>query len=746
MAETEKLDVEAVAAPKSAKSDSLAVKGLYFGEVEQSFQESTYYPDSQKKPYNPDPLVMKDYTYGVYEEMLQDDQVDVALNLKKDLVIGSGWHIQHEDENVRTELEESLSDDCDRPFSEILRDMLQAYEYGFSLSEKLFYTKIDGQLALKDIKPRHPSSWLIHTDEHGNVFRYEQRGPKNSIDLNPDAIIHYKNNEQFQNPYGRSDLYSAYQAWITKRHITRFYAVFLENAAGAKPVAKYDRKAPQAAVDAIFTAIKSFQTKTAMAIPKDFEVEFLEAKNNGESYTKGINLFNMFIGRALFIPDLLGFSGSETGGGSFSLGKEQIGLFYKHINRRREILENLIDKHIMRPLAVYNYGVMDKYPKFKFNPLSDDDAKMQAEMWIKGVQGAGWNPTIEEVNHFRRLIKFPESEELEMKAQLLAEQQGDNPEGEEENEEAGTDKEKDGDDDSKGKGKAGDKEASEDAKEDASKKEFALKLDTLKGDYHRKTNFKLADQILKTTLAKIKTEAEPIIDDIFEDLYDQMQKKKIIQTQNLERAESLELKYTKKMQIILKKNFRRLYQDAQAMAQTEVKKSDFGSNIPADEFLNFIEQETYKYIGKWSYDLMDTTKNELIRAIKDGLPLSNVIGVLDTKGRHLTETSLERYARTKVTEVFNRGRMEYFDSTGVVEAYQYSAILDDVTSDICGNLHGLTFAKEDAPCPPLHFNCRSVLVPITRFEKWSADKATNSGQGVDKFLEKNVTDKGFSVF
>ena len=90
--------------------------------------------------------------------------------------------------------------------------------------------------------------------------------------------------------------------------------------------------------------------------------------------------------------------------------------------------------------------------------------------------------------------------------------------------------------------------------------------------------------------------------------------------------------------------------------------------------------------------------------------------------------------------------MEYFDATGVVEAYQYSAILDDVTSEICGNLHGLTFPKGESPVPPMHFNCRSVLVPITRFESWSADKTTNSGQNLDKFLEKNVTDKGFAVY
>jgi SPP1 gp7 family putative phage head morphogenesis protein len=718
------LKVEAMspaAKPKAAKSDA-EVPDLFTGTIEQSFQVSPYYPDSFKKPYNPDPLVMKDHTYGQYEQMLEDDQVDVALNLKKDLVIGSGWHIQTDDEEVKLELEETLSDETERPLSEVLQDMLQAYEFGFSLSEKVFKKLPDGKLALRDIKPRHPSTWLIHTDDHGNVTRYEQRGPKGSIDVEPQALIHYVNNQRFQNPYGRSDLYSAYQAWVTKRHITRFYAIFLENAAGPKPVAKYDRKAPQSVVDDIFNAIKKFQTKTALAIPKEFEMEFLETKSNGEAYIKGINLFNMFIGRALFIPDLLGFSGAETGGGSFSLGKEQIGLFFKHIFRRREIIERIMDQHVIRPMCIYNYGLMDKYPKFKFNPLSEEDGIKHAEIWIKGVQGVGWNPTPEEVNHFRRLLKFPESDDVEMKAEIMAEMTGGAP--------------KDGDEKDSAK---------EESAPPPKKKEFALRLDSLKGSYHKKTDFKIADQLLKGTVARIRQETAPIVEDIFEDLYDQIQKKKIIQTQDLERADSIQLKHLKKLQLVFKKQWRRLYQDAEAMAKTEVKKSDFAANIPNDEFLDFLEQETYKYVGDWAYDVTKNAKNTLIQAIKDGNPLSSVISVLDDKGKTLSDTSLERYARTKTTEVFNRGRMAYFDSTGVVAGYQYAAILDDATSEICSNLNGRTFEKGDAPTPPLHFNCRSVMVPITRFEEFTADTKTNDGQSIEKFLEKNVEDKGFAV-
>ncbi len=729
--------VAPLASSKTAKSDATVMKNLYFGQQEKSFQESPYYPDSLKKPYNPDPLIMRDTTYKIYEDMLDDDQVNVALDLKKDLVIGSGWHINFEDEDVKREIEESLNTEPDRPFSEILQDILQAYDFGFSLSEKIFKNSIDGQLALKDIKPRHPSTWLIHSDEHGNVTRFEQRGPKGSVDVNPDSLIHYVNNQRYQNPYGRSDLKAAYQAYLTKRHITRFYAIFLENAAGAKPVAKYDRRASQAVVDDVFEAIKKFQTKTAMVIPKEFEMEFLEAKSNGEAYIKGINLFNMFIGRALFIPDLLGFSGSETSGGSHSLGKEQVELFYKHIFRRREILERIINQHVIRPMCVYNYGLMDSYPQFKFNPLSDEDAVKQSELWIKGVQGAGWQPTPEEINHFRSMVKFPISDDVLLKSDVAHQQAM----------EAGG-LEQDADDEMKASKmpSKGNMMGSKGADDAGKKKAFALALSTLPGAYKKKVDFKLADSMLKSFVKKIIAETEPIVEDMFEDLYDQLAKKKVIEKQDLSRIDALKLFGLKKLQLILKRNFRRLYSDAKDIAKTEVRKekTDYEANIPSDEFLSFVEQETYKYIGDYSYSITKLAKDKIIQAIKDGMPLSSVVGILDDDGKKLSDVSLERYARTKTTEVFNRGRMEYFESTGIVAAYQYSAILDDVTSEICGELNGLIFNKEDAPVPPLHFNCRSILVPITKYEDHSIDKVTNSGQNVDKFITENVTDNGFS--
>jgi hypothetical protein len=92
----------------------------------------------------------------------------------------------------------------------------------------------------------------------------------------------------------------------------------------------------------------------------------------------------------------------------------------------------------------------------------------------------------------------------------------------------------------------------------------------------------------------------------------------------------------------------------------------------------------------------------------------------------------------------NKGRLEFFESTGVVDGYQYSAILDDRTTPICEGLHGKKFKKGTQPIPPLHFNCRSLLIPITMFEEFSPDKKVGK-VNIETFIDDNKG-KGFSKF
>jgi SPP1 gp7 family putative phage head morphogenesis protein len=73
--------------------------------------------------------------------------------------------------------------------------------------------------------------------------------------------------------------------------------------------------------------------------------------------------------------------------------------------------------------------------------------------------------------------------------------------------------------------------------------------------------------------------------------------------------------------------------------------------------------------------------------------------------------------RTMTTGFYNGGRAQMMYEVGdFVQYVQYSAILDDRTTDRCARLNGTIMRKDgnfEKIEPPLHYNCRSVILPIT---------------------------------
>ena len=74
-----------------------------------------------------------------------------------------------------------------------------------------------------------------------------------------------------------------------------------------------------------------------------------------------------------------------------------------------------------------------------------------------------------------------------------------------------------------------------------------------------------------------------------------------------------------------------------------------------------------------------------------------------------------RLARTEVNYVVNQSTLDLYKEDGI-KYYEYAAILDSRTSNICRNLDNKKFKVSNAQVgvnyPPMHVLCRSTTVPI----------------------------------
>lgn len=669
---------------------------------------SSYYSDSYEFPWNPD-ILARGNNYRVYDEMRDDDQVKSAISFKKDIVVNAGWRIVCDKPEISDFITQSLMERLDegetgKTFDDVLRDMLSAYEYGFSIAEPVYTLRSDNRYEYKSIKVRPPHSFRFKLDRFGNILEIIQATDQNELSLDPQKFLHHVYQQEFGNPYGKSDLKAAHPAWVAKKFFMRFFAVYVERFASPTVVGKYKPTADANEAQRFHNMIKTIQNATTLAIPEDFMVEFIQAQRDAsDAYVKGLDMFNMWISRAILVPDLLGISGSKTAGGSYSLGETQFKMFLGTIEKDRKSLSRKITLKLIRPLVRANFG---DYPvDFEFLPVTEKDELEYSKVWSEFIRARIVTPNEDEINHFRRSVKFPEGPVTIETPE---------PVDDEETPEKWKDKDKK------------DEKAEEDDKE---KKEFSVSTFREKNRYETLINFTDIRKALDTSEDQITPRLRSAGKVIFKDFVDQVRSTGLIRRFEPEKINKLQPRFLRDMNLLFKDHFTGLFKKSYEQARKELFPNSTRrfaeAELLPEEFIDIVQAEAFKMVGDYSTRITDKGRNVLVNGIKAGLPENQIVSAMLEEMESASEKWLSTVIRTKTTEMFNEARKSYWENDPIakeiVEAFEFSAIMDERTSDVCQELDGQVFEKGgfiDRVTPPLHFNCRSLLVPITKYQDY----------------------------
>lgn len=103
--------------------------------------------------------------------------------------------------------------------------------------------------------------------------------------------------------------------------------------------------------------------------------------------------------------------------------------------------------------------------------------------------------------------------------------------------------------------------------------------------------------------------------------------------------------------------------------------------------------------------------SDMVRAIRGTRESGYTDGIL----QGYTTTSAQTMARTITNGVSNATQQEFYKANAkLIDHEVFTATLDGRTSTICASLDGEAFDVGDGPVPPLHPNCRSLRVPVTK--------------------------------
>ena len=150
--------------------------------------------------------------------------------------------------------------------------------------------------------------------------------------------------------------------------------------------------------------------------------------------------------------------------------------------------------------------------------------------------------------------------------------------------------------------------------------------------------------------------------------------------------------------------------------------SEWHAIIPEDA-VEWLKGYTPTLAGVLQKDVLEKVREVVRDSMTQGTSLTQRVKDLqdaEPKIAEMAKRRVEAIARTEVTRADTMGHIIAMKSNPDVLGVEFSAILDSRTTDICESRHGLVMKIDDPKLPyntpPLHVNCRSILLPATIYE------------------------------
>jgi SPP1 gp7 family putative phage head morphogenesis protein len=700
----------------------------FAGEIGYAF--SNLYSASDFPRYNPDSLLTFKGN-AIYDKMLTDDQVKAVLLFKQYAVISRDWYFDIEqDDNGEDKADhvemaaffEHAIKQIRGAWIDVLLKILSALKYGFSVCEVMYAPiMFDGKSywGIKDVKLRPFETFRFATDEHGNIEKILQIDTaSHEIEIPADKVIHFVHQPDIDAHYGESDLRSAYRAYWSKDIDIKLWNIYLEYSAGGFVAASYEGKLETKQMDDLKEVVKNIQARTGIIHPGNVELNMFNPVQNN-NYEQALAAHDKAIAKSLLVPNLLGLS-EQGKTGSYSQSQTQLDAFFWVLDAIASRLSEQLNEDIFRRLALWNFA-NDDYPLYTFEAISDEKKNELAKTWNELVKGGSVTKTDEDENWLRRTMGAPKKPEVEeIEGPPIEQPQLDDW-----------------------------IDAQPQQQQDFILKEFAEKPWLKRVNFARieiefdRNETRLSDE-LNDAMAHTRRIFEKQIIKIGGDKSWGNVKTKELENINMPTAVFSAIRKT------LRINLANTLDESYQIAKRELPARKFKRIQPgmdkkqAEKFLSskamlgaraiektVLEQVYQVLFNAIKYDKTLAQTLAALSEIDQSLALLPDFEVIIREGKEIVRAinkpaRLENIARTNIAEAVNQARQALFtdpELRGFVQAYEYSAILDSRTTDICEHLNGKILRDFSTYMPPNHYMCRSVLAPITVVDDWDGKES-----------------------
>jgi len=732
---------------------------------------------------NPDDLVRRK-GLSVYAKMRNDEQVKAVCTFKRDAILSRGWTLEYDKDSALSETErdarlailKKLIDRMPGSFIDALNGVSTGREFGFSLTEKVYETvDINGKawVGLKSLVLRDPSTFEFHTDSFGDLVKCTQVAGGQQIDIDLDKFIYYVHNPEFDRYFGQSELRSAYRSWYIKDQVVIFWANFLERFGGGFLVASLvGDGAPKfgtPAYQALQRALAEARNGAGFISPNGVTMD-IKYPATTTAYEQACTWHDLAIARALLVPNLLGVSHTGTTG-AFAQSQTQLEAFAWTVTADKTRLESCLTDQLIRDLGDRNWGDSE-YPRFLFNPVSQEFVRWLVGQWgtltAQGVVLA----TEEDEQRLRRMLDMPtRNEDSKLLTEVVAEKNPPPPPPVLPSPNAllppNTDDSSANVDEETGRTT---QRRPPPPRADMRRRGPAFVCE----DRHaferavERVNFAVIEKRQDTLAKNLTTDMASVIARSTARLLGTDDNLRTLTDTDVEDIAGVELSGVEKgkLKALAQRALNASWFIGQQMSSDELRRLGIETQPRRANMANirdiaaaYFESNGFRMAGNVSDGARSVIQQELQNSVKYGRTpgetrqaiWSRLVakGFTTRESARTAETDegvlqaldelwvddeeqaaayLDTLSRTNLFEAMNEARYAEFtdpEIDGFVVALRYSAVLDNRTTEICSALHDRVFKTGneiwDDMRPPNHYNCRSVLIPITELDVQRGD-------------------------
>ncbi len=239
------------------------------------------------------------YSIRRYREMESDALIAGALFAIKQFIRSATWEVEEykgegapSDAKEQAEFLRTCLNDLDKPWEEVLIDILSFLTYGFSLHEIVYKKRLgmnqsnkkyrsiynDGLYGWRKLPIRSQDTLEFDKecfDDDGEIYKVHQKDYYSKIDtyIPENRYLLFRTTSYKDNPYGGSILYAAYRAYYFRRNIEVVEAIGIERNLAGIPIIRVPSELLSPDAD-----------EGQLALRRMYEVMGTQLKKNDQSY------------------------------------------------------------------------------------------------------------------------------------------------------------------------------------------------------------------------------------------------------------------------------------------------------------------------------------------------------------------------------------------------------------------------------------------------------------------------------